>query len=550
MPRDIKVALEIPSLVEVAEEAGNFETLLSLVEEAGLTTTLQFLGPYTAFAPTDEAFANLGVDAGSLSTEELTFILTYHVIADAEIASGDLQAQQTVASAAGEDLYITAGEEGVFVNGNSEVISPDVDAANGIIHVVDNVLLPNAFLNNVQVAQKNYNFTTLVDLIVDADLVETVATTELTVFAPTNDAFEALFAEVDPTSLSAQQIEDILFYHTVMGTILSGDLQTQQTVESTLGEDLYITVNGEVGVNGNSTVVAADIQSTSGVIHAVDNVLLPNELLNTVEVAQKNYNFTTLVSLISDAGLADAVASNEITVFAPTNDAFDALFETVDASSLTGDQIEDILLYHTILGAQVPSTALAPEQTVESGSGESLYITADNGGVVVNGSSNVITADITSGSDGTIHVIDSVLLPNAFQDITAIAQKNYDLSTLVGLLVDFELVETLQGDGPFTVFAPTNAAFEAIESVVAGLTEEQIVDVLTYHVLAANVESGDLQPTQTVEMLNEQEITITVSGGIVTIEDANGDTPEVIVADLIGTNGVIHIIDAVLVPAL
>ncbi len=554
LPKDIRIALEIPNLVDVAEEAGSFSTLIELVEDVGLTTTLQFLGPYTAFAPTDEAFAALfeQVDPGSLSAEQITFILTYHVIGGPGIPSGDLEPQQAVPSAAEELLYITSDEDGVTVNGNASVIDADVDASNGIIHVVDNVLLPNAFLNTVQVAQKNYNFTTLVELIVQADLVEAVASNEFTVFAPTNDAFAALFAEVDPASLSDEQVEEILLYHTIPGaTIASGDLQAEQTVDATTEEPLYITVNGDVVVNGNSTVVTADVASNNGIIHAVDTVLLPNEYLNTVEVAQKNYNFTTLVDLIVDAGLVDAVATNEITVFAPTNDAFDILFESVDPNNLTTDQIEEILLYHTIIGTQVPSTALAPEQTVESGSGESLYITAsEENGVVVNGSSNVIAADITSGSDGTIHVLDSVLLPNAFLDITAIAQKSYNLTTLVDLLVEYDLVGTLQGDGPFTVFAPTNAAFEAISGVVDGLSDDDIVEVLTYHVLAANVESGDLEASQTVIMLNDQDVTITVSGNVVTVEDANGDTAEVIVADLIGTNGVIHIIDAVLIPTL
>jgi endoglucanase len=146
--------------------------------------------------------------------------------------------------------------------------------------------------------------------------------------------------------------------------------------------------------------------------------------------------------------------------------------------------------------------------------------------------------------------VDTVLLPNAFVDVPAIAQKNYDLSTLVGLLVDNNLVGTLQGEGPFTVFAPTNAAFEAISDVVSTLTPEQVVEVLTYHVLADNVESGDLAPTQTVTMLNQQDIDIAVDGGVVTITDASGGTAEVVLADQVGTNGVVHIIDAVLIPTL
>lgn len=552
LPKEFRVAVNGPSLVEIAEEAGNFETLLGLVEEGGLTTTLRFLGPYTAFAPTDEAFDALfsQIDPGSLTEEQLAFILTYHVIIGGPILSTDLEAQQTVTAANEEALYITSDQEnGVVVNGSANVGPADLEASNGVVHVVDEVLLPNAFLNAVQVAQKNYNFTTLVDLIIQADLADAVATSEITVFAPTNDAFDALFTEVDPQSLSDAQVSEILLYHTILGsTILSEDLAAEQTVESGSEEDLFITANAEgVVVNGSSNVVSADVEATNGVIHAVDTVLLPNAFLNTVEVAQKNYNFTTLVDLIVQANLADAVANNEITVFAPTNDAFDALFAEVDPQSLTADQVEEILLYHTIIGSTVLSTDLQAAQTVTSGSDESLYITADES-VVVNASSTVVAADVES-SNGVIHAIDSVLLPNAFLDVTGIVSKNYDLTTLVSLLADYELVTTLQGAGPYTVFAPTNEAFDDISAVLPTLTDDQIVETLLYHVLDSEVFSGDLAATQTVTMLNEQDVTITVSNGTVTIE-GEGSTAVVTVADLDGTNGVVHIIDTVLIPAL
>jgi transforming growth factor-beta-induced protein len=199
------------------------------------------------------------------------------------------------------------------------------------------------------------------------------------------------------------------------------------------------------------------------------------------------------------------------------------------------------------LAAPYSRTDLQAEQTVASGSDESLYITADES-VIVNASSTVVAADVES-SNGVIHAIDSVLLPNAFLDVTGIVSKNYDLTTLVSLLAEYELVTTLQGDGPFTVFAPTNQAFDDISAVLPTLTDDQIVETLLYHVLDSEVFSGDLAATQTVTMLNEQDVTITVSNGTVTIE-GEGSTAVVTVADLDGTNGVVHIIDTVLIPAL
>lgn len=545
------------NLVELAQSDENFSTLVSVIEDLGLEETLAS-GDFTIFAPTNAAFDALPDGTlESLSDEQLLDIIQFHVT-DGSIPSSALEAQQDVEMLNEENTLVQSSAAGVVVNGSSDVVEADLEATNGFIHGIDEVLLPSAIRialgqpNLVDVAQESGQFETLIGLVEDVGLTTTLQYLgPYTAFAPTDDAFTALFEEVDPGTLTEEQITFILTYHVISGEgIASGDLASEQAVESAAEELLYITSDEENGVtvNGNSSVIDADVEASNGLIHVVDNVLLPNAFLNTVEVAQKNYNFTTLVDLIVQADLAEAVASQEFTVFAPTNEAFDALFAEVDPSSLTAEQLEEIILYHTIPGATIASGDLEAQQAPASSTDENLYITVD-GDVVVNGNSTVVTADVAS-NNGIIHAVDTVLLPNAFVDVPSIAQKNYDLSTLVGLLVDNDLVGTLQGDGPFTVFAPTNAAFEAISDVVETLTPEQVVDVLTYHVLAANVESGDIMPPQTATMLNEQDITIDVEGDVVTITDAAGGTAEVTVADQIGTNGVVHIIDAVLIPEL
>ncbi len=545
------------NLVELAQSDDDFSILVDVIVDLGLVETLES-GDYTVFAPTNAAFNALpeGV-LESLTEEQLLDIVTFHVT-EGSVPSTALQAQQDVEMLNEENTLVQSSAAGVIVNGSSNVVKADLEATNGYIHGIDEVLLPRDIRialeipNLVDVAEEAGAFTTLIDLVESVGLTTTLQYLgPYTAFAPTDEAFEALFAEVDPGSLTEEQITFILTYHVIAGPgIASGDLAPEQAVESANEELLYITSDEENGVvvNGNSTVVDADVEASNGIIHVVDNVLLPNAFLNTVQVAQKNYNFTQLVELIVQADLVEAVASQEFTVFAPTNDAFADLFAEVDPGSLTAEQVEEILLYHTIPGETIASGDLQAQQAVPSTTDENLYITV-NGDVVVNGNSTVVAADVAS-SNGIIHAVDTVLLPNAFVDITAIAQKNYDLTSLVGLLVDFDLVTTLQGDGPFTVFAPTNAAFDAISDVVGGLTNDQIVEVLTYHVLAANVESGDIMPPQTVEMLNEQDITINVDNGTVTITDAAGGTAEVVVADQVGTNGVVHIIDAVLIPEL
>jgi transforming growth factor-beta-induced protein len=159
----------------------------------------------------------------------------------------------------------------------------------------------------------------------------------------------------------------------------------------------------------------------------------------------------------------------------------------------------------------------------------------------------VVEADIMT-NNGTIHAIDEVILPNEFLNIVQIASKNYNLSTLVTLVADNGLVPTLEGSGPFTVFAPTNAAFDAVSETLDGLSAAQVEEVLTYHVAAQQIMSGDLPApgnSTTVPTVQGEDITVAVdSEGAVTL---NGSV-NVTTVDLLGTNGVIHIIDGVLLP--
>jgi len=289
--------------------------------------------------------------------------------------------------------------------------------------------------NLVELAQSDDNFSTLVQLVVDLDLVDVLANEELTVFAPTNEAFEAI-SDIIPT-LSNDDLTAIVTYHLTGGTILSSDLQAQQDVEMVQGERTLIQSSAAgVRVNNRANVLTADLQASNGVIHAIDQVILPTEYRvaiegpSLVEVAQEAGAFNTLLDLTETVGLTTTLQFlGPFTAFAPTDDAFDTLFESVNPADLTGEQIAFILTYHVLSGAEVTSDMLEPQQTVETASQEVIYITAGEEGVQVNGSANVVTADVDA-SNGVIHVIDQVLLPNAFTPVTGIVAKNYDLSIL------------------------------------------------------------------------------------------------------------------------
>ena len=416
LPTEFRVALQGPSLVEVAEESGNFEILVGLAEDTGFTTTLQFLGPFTAFAPTDEAFNSLFevVDPATLTPEQIGFILSYHVL-NGEVLSADLEAQQTVPTAGEEPLFITSGEGGVVVNGTANVTTADVtEPTNGVIHIVDQVLLPNAFNTVAGVVSKNYDLATLLSVVAERPAILDIlneATSSLTVFAPDNAAFTAAL-EAFP-GLTMDQLTEILTYHVLAAEVLSTDLEASQTVDALSEEPLYVTVEeGVVSINNSATVSTADLKGSNGVVHVIDGVLLPNKFQNIVQIASKNYNLSTLVSLVADAELVETLEGDgPFTVFAPTNSAFEAVSETL--ATLTEEQVAEVLTYH-VAAVEALSGDLSDEMTVTTVQGEDITVNIDGeGNVTLNGTVNVETVDL-QGTNGVIHIIDGVLLPPSF----------------------------------------------------------------------------------------------------------------------------------------
>jgi transforming growth factor-beta-induced protein len=406
-------------------------------------------------------------------------------------------------------------------------------------------------LNIVEVAQSDNNFSILVDLVVEAGLVDDLSGGELTVFAPTNAAFEALFEVVDPADLTQEDLIEILTYHVTQGAIPASALSPTQDVEMLNGEVTLVRASAAgVDVNGSSNVVSADIAASNGIIHAVDEVLLPREFRvavngpSLIDVAAEAGNFETLLALAEQTGFTSTLTHlGPYTAFAPTDEAFDTLFESVNPNDLTTEQVTFILTYHVLIGGPIFAADLEEQQAPTAANEEVLYVVSNEEGVTINGSASVTTPDVEA-ANGVIHIIDEVLLPNPFVPVTGIVSRNYDLTTLLSLVVERpEILATLSdAEGDFTLFAPTNEAFEEALAAFPDLTEEEITEILLYHVLGASVFSGDLEDGQTAETLQGEEITVSLNGGV----EINSSA--VINADLGGSNGVVHIIDAVLVP--
>ena len=500
-----------------------FDTLLAAIEAAGLSETIANDGPFTVFAPTNAAFAAaleaLGLTAEELlaDTDTLTSILTYHVVAGEVMAADVLalveEAEDGVAEVPtlnGASLSISVVDGGVVINDTANVILTDVEAANGVIHAIDAVLLPPSDEEAAEITEEpiaeateepiaeateepiaeateepiaeateeaaemttttvvdlaiaDENFSILVDAVVAAELVDALsAEGPFTVFAPTNDAFgvalDGLGLTAEELLADTETLTSILTYHVVPGNVLAADVVALieesedgvAMVETLNGASISISLDGggNVVINESAVVTATDLEADNGVIHVIDAVLLPP----------------------SDE---EAAADMEMT--------------------------------------EEPAAEEAAETSEEMGS------------------------------------------------LVDVAMSDENFSTLVDAVVAAELAETLSTDGPFTVFAPTNDAFATALDDLGLTAEELLVDtetltsILTYHVVPGSILAADVvaliegseDGTVSVETVNGASISIALNDeGNVVIDDV----AVVTTTDLEASNGVIHVIDAVLLP--
>ena len=279
-------ASELPAtVVDIIVESDIHNTLEAAVIAAGLAPALSGEGPFTVFAPTDEAFANL--PAGLVDqllmdpTGDLATILTYHVIG-ADVRSTDLMDGMMATTLQGQDVTVTINADGIFIN-DAQVIVADIEAENGVVHVIDAVLVP---------ATEPELPATVVDIIVESDIHNTLEAAVIaaglapvlsgegpfTVFAPTDEAFANLPAGLvdqllmDPTG----DLATILTYHVIGADVRSTDLMDGMMATTLQGQDVTVTINADGIFINDAQVILADIEAENGVVHVIDAVLLPN----------------------------------------------------------------------------------------------------------------------------------------------------------------------------------------------------------------------------------------------------------------------------------
>ena len=468
-----------------ATNTGVHDTLVDALVQADLVSTLQGDGPFTVFAPTDQAFTDAGIDLSTFDTDEeiavLTDILLYHVYTAGAVYAADVTDGLTVAMANGDDASFTV-TDGTVMIGEATVTTADVMASNGVIHVIDKVLMPPADLVDIAaVAMSTGVHDSLVAALVKADLVSTVqGNGPFTVFAPTDQAFADAGIDLDAftTEEEIAALTNILLYHVYSGAVNAADVTDGLAVQMVNGDYAQFTVSEGTVMIEDATVTAVDVMASNGVIHVIDKVLMPPAPYTGVGIC---YNTATHM-IAAGASMEECGAYMYVENYSMNGQEFTGCYNTV-SHSLT---------------------------------------------------------------DTTQAICESYMWTPPV-DIATTAMSTGIHTSLVAALSASELVATLQGDGPFTVFAPTDQAFaDAGIDLAAFTTDEDIAtltDILLYHVYSGEVNAADVTDGLTVAMVNGDDASFTVTDGTVMVGDATVTT-----ADVMASNGVIHVIDKVLMP--
>jgi uncharacterized surface protein with fasciclin (FAS1) repeats len=418
----------------------------------------------------------------------------------------------------------------------------------------------------VVVAQSDPKFSILVEAVTAADLGTTLSGPgPFTVFAPTNDAFAALLTELGLTK--AQLLADkplltsVLTYHVVPGKVLKANVPTGRAITTVQGATFQVDASGADllitdGRSRKAKITATDVDAGNGVVHVVDKVILPPTTV--VGIAQGNPQFSILVEAVTAAGLGATLSgAGPFTVFAPTNDAFAALLTElgITKAALLADRplLDAVLKYH-VLSGKVLKAGVPAGKAIATLQGGIFKVDAVGTGLVItdgrNRKSNITATDINA-TNGVVHVIDKVILP-ANKNIVETAVADTRFSILVEAVTAAGLGSTLSGTGPFTVFAPTNDAFAAALTEL-GLTKAQLLGdvprltkILTYHVLASRVLKADVPVGPAITTVQGETFTVDAS---LAITDRRARKANIIVTDVLTSNGVIHALDKVILPA-
>ena len=492
------------SIAQIVASDAQFSTLATAIEAAGLKNTMSGAGSYTVFAPTNAAFAKVPSDklAGLLNDPEaLRGLVLYHVVSE-KATMAQIRGVQGGTTMQGGDIAVSVKNNKLMIN-NATVIKGDIMACNGIVHVIDTVLMPEA-----QAA------------------------------APAPAPAPVAAPAPAPAPVATQMVIPAL---PASGSTISTGTSSTGSASATTTQQTTVSTTTNTSTATSTTTTTTTDTSAAASTSATETTIY--------DAVINDDRFSTFRDLLSDADMTDVLTSGEYTVFAPTNDAFDALPDGVLAAiSSNPEALKQVLNYH-LVAHKVTTEQInsgAPIQTVE---GSELNLGTATVGTAIN------------SSNGFIYPIDVVLLPDDFKvpDVQAIAADTSTtppnittyllsqdrFSVLRGLLSTAGLANTLTS-GNFTLFAPTNDAFAKLSKEdLDALSKDanKLKAVLTYHVIAGHPDAAALTAAP-LKTLEGSDLTLAQTAGGLKVGDN-----AMVSGDVVTTgNGNVYAIDTILMP--
>ncbi|XP_031645446.1 LOW QUALITY PROTEIN: transforming growth factor-beta-induced protein ig-h3-like [Oncorhynchus kisutch] len=510
-------------------------------ERAQLREEIEGPGSFTFFAPSNQAWAPLPneiLDALVSNVNiELLNALHYHMV-NRRLTSEDLKHGSAFPSMYQDfNVHIHHYPNGIVTVNCARLVKTDQHATNGIVHVVDRVI--TAVTNDVHTfIDTDDDLETLRNAVAAAGLTQMLESDgHYTVFAPTNEAFEKIPPEMltrileDPVAL-----KDLLNYHILKNMQCAESITSGTPLETLQGTVLEVGCDGaDMTLNGKAIIQKKDQLGTNGVIHYINELLIPDSAKTLLELAQGSA-VTTATKLFVDAGLGSHLSGSEaLTILTPQNEAFK------EGVTMTGD-LKKLLKNH-ILKEQLSSGSLYYGQELETLGGIKLRVFVYRNSLCIENS--CIVAHDKIGRFGNMFTVDKVLTP-PMGTIMDVLKADNRFSLLVGAIQTAGLTELMNQAGSHTVFAPTNDAFSALPK--ADLNKlmgnpKELASVLKYHMAKEILVSGGVGSHTRLKPLQGDKLELNMRNQTVYINKV-----PVVEADLMATNGVVHAVGAIIKP--
>ncbi|XP_053317919.1 transforming growth factor-beta-induced protein ig-h3 [Spea bombifrons] len=532
-------ALPLSNIYETLGIVGAATTQL-YSDRANLRPEIEGPGSFTIFAPSNEAWAALPAEILDALVSnvniELLNALRYHMV-DRRLLTDELRHGITIPSMYQNlDIHVHHYPNGIVTVNCARLIKADHHATNGVVHVIDKVI--TAVTNNIaEVVDTEDNLETLKAALAASGL-NTLLETEdkqYTLLAPTDEAFKKIPEETLTRILGdPEALKDLLHHHILRSAQCSEAIIAGSSMETLEGSSLEVGCLGEeLTLNGKAIISKKDILATNGVVHFIDELLIPDAAKTLTELG-KDSDVSVAIDLFRQAGLDSHLVNERVTVIAPHNNVFKDGTPRIDRG------LSNLLQNH-IIKDQLSSKYLYHGQVLETVGGKKLRVFVYRNALCIENS--CIDAHDKKGRYGTLFVVDKLLTPPT-GNVMDVLKADNQFSMLVAAIQSAGLTETLNREGAFTVFAPTDEAFRALPrgelNKLLGNTKE-LSNLLKYHIADEILVNGGVSQLVRLKSLQGEKLEASSKNNTLQVNKV-----PVSQGDIMATNGVIHAINTML----